>query len=144
MGCCFQDMINIARNTLVQFPSSFFSISFVNIYVVHPYYSMDTTTARKKFRFNSSDRLNFHMIDSLSIAVHAFARRKLISFSVDKTLLPRHMNLSTNFREPPFMIKTYILHFVRIHVGLQCLLLPFWNRDSAWVGAFAKSAMSSA
>ena len=29
------------------------------------------------------------MTDSLSIAVHAFASRVLMSFSVDETLLPR-------------------------------------------------------
>ena len=38
------------------------------------------------------------MIDNLSIAVHAFARRILSSFSVDETLLPRCVNLSTNFK----------------------------------------------
>ena len=28
LGCCFQDLFNIARSILVQFPSSFFSIRF--------------------------------------------------------------------------------------------------------------------
>ena len=32
--CCFQDLFNIAQNILVQFPSSFFSICFVSIYMV--------------------------------------------------------------------------------------------------------------
>ena len=38
------------------------------------------------------------MIDSLSIAVHAFVSRVSMSFSVDETLLPRYVNLSTSFR----------------------------------------------
>ena len=39
-------------------------------------------------RFILSFRSDFHMTDSLSLAVHAFARRVLISLSVDETLLP--------------------------------------------------------
>ena len=34
-------------------------------------------------------RSDFHMTDSLSIAVHAFVSRVLMSVSVDETLLPR-------------------------------------------------------
>ena len=45
------------------------------------------------------------MTDSLSIAVHAFAGRVLISFLVDETLLPKQMNLSTSLREPPFCVE---------------------------------------
>ena len=33
--CCFQDLFNIARNILVQFPSSFFSICFVSVQVLN-------------------------------------------------------------------------------------------------------------
>ena len=39
------------------------------------------------------------MIESLSIAVQAFVSRVSMSFSVDETLLPRLVNLSTSFRE---------------------------------------------
>ena len=39
------------------------------------------------------------MIDSLSIAVHVFVSRVSMSFSVDETLFPRKVNLSTSFRE---------------------------------------------
>ena len=49
--CCFQDLFNIALSILVQFPSSFFSIRFVSVHVVHPYSSMDMTTPWKKSRF---------------------------------------------------------------------------------------------
>ena len=34
MGCYFQDLFNIARSILVQFPSSFFSICLVSIHLV--------------------------------------------------------------------------------------------------------------
>ena len=39
-----------------------------------------------------SVRSDFHMTDSLSIAVHAFVSRVSMSFSVDETLLPRYVN----------------------------------------------------
>ena len=62
----------------------------VSVQVVHPYSSIDTTAAWKKLRFILSVRSDFHMIDSLSIAVHAFVSRVLMSFSVDETLLLKH------------------------------------------------------
>ena len=43
--CCVQDLFNIARSILVQFPSDFFSIHFVRVHVVHPYGWTDTTAA---------------------------------------------------------------------------------------------------
>ena len=59
----------------------------------------------KKLRFVLSDWSDFHISDDLSIAVHGFARSILISFSVDETLLPRYVNVSTNFRESPFRVE---------------------------------------
>ena len=50
--------------------SSFFSSRFVSVEVVHPYNSIDTTTAWKKLRLILSVRSDFHMTDGLSIAVH--------------------------------------------------------------------------
>ena len=35
VGCCFQDLFNITRSILVQFPSNFFCMRFVSIHVVH-------------------------------------------------------------------------------------------------------------
>ena len=35
-GCCFQDLFNIARSILVQSLSSFYSVCFVIVCVVHP------------------------------------------------------------------------------------------------------------
>ena len=84
VGSCFQDWFSIAHSILV---SNLFSIHFVSVHVVNPYSNVDTTTAWQKFRFNLSNRPDFHIIDSLSIAVHAFARHVLKSLSVDEMLL---------------------------------------------------------
>ena len=37
------------------------------------------------------------MMDNLSVTVHDFCMRKLISLSVDEISLPRYVNWSTNF-----------------------------------------------
>ena len=50
VGYCRQDLFNIARNILVQLPSSFFSSRLVSVQVVHPYSSIDTIAAWKKPR----------------------------------------------------------------------------------------------
>ena len=64
------------------------SIHLVSVHVVHPYSSIDTTAAWKKLGFILSVRSEFHMAESLSIAVHAFASHVSMSISVDETLLP--------------------------------------------------------
>ena len=89
VGCCRQDLFSIARNILVRLPSSFFFSRLVSVQVVHPYSSIDTTAACKKLCFILSVRSDFHMIESLSIAIHPFVSRVSMSFSVDETLLPR-------------------------------------------------------
>ena len=89
----------MARSILVQFPSSLYSKCCISVYVVHPYSSMVTVAAWKTLRFILSDRSDFYMTDSLSIAYHAFASRELMSYSVDETLLPKLLNLSTLFKE---------------------------------------------
>ena len=86
----------MACNILVQLPSSFFSMRLVSVQVVLAYSRMDTNTAGKNC-FILSDRSDFHMTDSLSIAVHAFASRVLMTLSVDEMLLPRKVNLSISF-----------------------------------------------
>ena len=109
--CCLQDLFNIARNILVQLPSSFFFNCLVSVQVVHPQSSIDTIAAWKKLRFILSVRSDFYMIDSLSIAVHAFVSRVSMSFSVDETLLPRQVNLSTSFREVPLVWKCRLFDY---------------------------------
>ena len=51
--------------------SSRFSSRLVSVQVVHPYSSIDTTASWKKLRFILLVKSDFHMTDSLSIAVHA-------------------------------------------------------------------------
>ena len=70
VGCCLQDLFNSAGSILVSLPSIFFSSCFVHVQVVHLYSTIDTTAAWKKLRFILLVRSDFHMIDSLSIAVH--------------------------------------------------------------------------
>ena len=43
VGHCLSDIFNIVRSILVQLSSSFLSIRFVSVHVVHPYSSIDTT-----------------------------------------------------------------------------------------------------
>ena len=52
----------------------------------------------KKSRFILSDWSNFLMIDNLVIADHTFAWRMLTSLSVDKILLLRDVNKTSNSR----------------------------------------------
>ena len=87
VGCCFHDLFYITCSIFVQFPSSFFSMCFVSVHVVHPLSSIDTTITWKEFCFISLDWLDFYMINSLLIAVHIFAWHILTSLSVDETLL---------------------------------------------------------
>ena len=75
VGCCLQDLFSIARSILVLLSSSCFSIRLVSVHMVHPYSSIGMTAAWKKLRFILSVRSDFHMTDSLSIALDAFAGR---------------------------------------------------------------------
>ena len=68
---------------------------FVSVHVVHPYSSIDVTAAWKKLRFILSVRSDFHIIDSLVST----------SFSVDSTLLPRYVNLSTSLSGVPSRVE---------------------------------------
>ena len=103
--CCFQDLFNIAHNILVQLSSSFYSLCLVSVRVVHAYSRTNSTAAWKKLFFILSDWSDFCMINNLSIAVHAFARHKLMWFLVEEILLPRYVNLSTNLKEQPFRVE---------------------------------------
>ena len=89
VGCCLQDLFSISRSILAYMLSSFFSVRFVSVHVVHLYNSINTTTAWKKMPFILLVRSDFNMTDSLSIAVYAFARHVPMSVSVVETLLPR-------------------------------------------------------
>ena len=84
---------------------NFFSSRFVSVHVVQPYSSIDVTAAWKKLRFILSVRSDFHIIDSLLIAVHAFVSLVSMSFSVDSALLPWYVNLSTSLRGVPSRVE---------------------------------------
>ncbi len=62
------------------------SLRLVSVHIVHSYSSIDTTAAWKKLRFILLVRSDFHMSDSLSIAIHAFTSRVLMPVSVDETI----------------------------------------------------------
>ena len=67
------------------------------------------TAAWKKLRFILSVRSDFHIIASLLIAVHAFVSLVSMSFSVDSTLLPKYVNLSTSLSGVPVSLKVSLL-----------------------------------
>ena len=104
VGRCIQELFNIACSILVLFPSSFFSMHFISISVVHPLSCIDTTAAWKKL-----DRSNFHIISCLLIEVHAFAWSILTLLSVDETLQLKCVNLSTNFRGLPLRVEMILV-----------------------------------
>ena len=111
---------------------------FVSDHVVYPFSSIDTATAWKK-----SDWSDFHMINNLSIEAHAFVRRISISLSVNKTLLPRYVNLFTHFRCSPlivemsFCLKKHVLCFIYIYIEVNASWLC--RMDLAWAGVFAEA-----
>ena len=94
-GYCFKDLFNRECSILEYFSSSFFSYHFVKVQSVQPYSSTDTATP---------GRLEFHMIESLSIAVYTFFMQKLTSISVKDMLLPKEVNWSTNLKGLPFNV----------------------------------------
>ena len=71
-----------------------------------------------------------------------------MSCSVDERLLPSYVNLSTNFREPPFRMK--MSHFLRKPMYFTWKPMPpaacsrLCSRDSAWVSVFTWLCMPSA
>ena len=58
---------------------AFLTIRFVIVHVRYPSSRIDITTTWKKLLFILLNRSDFHMIENLSIAVHAFTRHILMS-----------------------------------------------------------------
>ena len=144
MKCCFQDLFNIAHSILMQFPSSILSVSIEKYWHNH---------CLEEIHFILSNRSNFHISDSLSIAIHTFAKWILTLVSVDETLLLRYVNLSTNFRGPQFTVEMGPSHLKHIYSVLFAFMwrpIPpttcsrLYNRDLAWVGVFLRSTRSCA
>ena len=92
------------------------------------------------------------MIDSLSIAVHALVSCVSMSFSVDKTLHPRKVNLSTSFREVLSSVEmspVWLKHVYSVLWILTWRPMPvaacskLCSSVSAWLSVYARIAMSS-
>ena len=99
----------------------------------------------KKLSFISSARSDFHVAESLLIAVQAIASHVLISFSVDETWIPRKVNLSTSFKDLPFrveMLPLWLKHMNSVLSTLTWRPMPpaahsrLCSRDSARAGVF--------
>ena len=63
-----------------------------------------------------SEISGFHMIDNLSIEVHAFPTCILALLSVDEILMSRYLNMSPNFRGIPLKVGMVLFCF-------RCLIL---------------------
>ena len=68
-GWCFKELFKAVCNILMQFQFSFSSKHFAEVQVVQPYNSTKTATTWKNSDFILSERLGFHMVDNMSIAV---------------------------------------------------------------------------
>ena len=125
-------------------------MSFIRILVVHPYSSIGTASAWKKSCFILLERSDFHMIDNISIAVHAFSVQKLTLLLVYEILLLRYVNCSTNFRGLPLKVEMApCLRYIK-SVLFAFMLRPMppaaWYKlcswDLAWVGVFVRTTRS--
>ena len=91
---------------------------------------------------------DFHIIDYVSIAVHAFTWSILTSISEDEILLPRRINCSTNFKVSPLKVEMSpcclkLMNYLRLRFGLL-LFTKVSKKDSGWAGGFSRSTRSSA
>ena len=105
----------------------------------------------KKLRFILSVRSDFHMKESLLIAVHAFA--SCMWCLIYETLLPRLVNLSNSFRDLSFSMKMspfWLKHMYSVLSALTRRPMPAAARSrpcsnvSTWAVIFSRSDMSSA
>ena len=135
--CCLQDLFSIARSILMYLPSTFFSSCLVSVQLVHPYSSIDTLAAWKKFCFILSARSDFHMTDSLLIAVHVFVSHESMSFSLMRHCFLGRWNcvqVSESYRLVwkcrLFDYSTYIPFCVHWHEGHVSLGRGHYNKYS--------------
>ena len=92
---------------------------------MHPYSSIDVTAAWKKLRFILSVRSDFHIIDSLLIAVHAFVNLVSMSFSVDSTLLPRYIYIYIYL-----YIYIYFILYIYIYIYIYKKSVFIWTKPN--------------
>ena len=116
----------------------FFSIRLVSVHVVHPYNSIDTSTAFKKLGFILSVRYDFHMTDRLSIATHAFASpfwclsRSMSHCFLDRWTCPQVSKHTLYCGDVIILIKAHVFRLVCVHMesyasscSFQTMLLGF-------------------
>ena len=121
VGCRVQNFFETARSILACLPSNFFSTISLRVNLVHLYGSTETVTVLKETRFILTEKSDFYIIDYLSIAIRAFVRLILKMISVDEILLPRYVNLPTNFRGLPLKVDMkscflkYKFYFICVH-----------------------------
>ena len=82
---------------------------------MHPYSSIDATAAWKKLRFILSIRSDFHIIDSLLIAVHAFVNLVSITELIKEKSHNRD-NLYLQITQPPVTMKKSIFVILLVAV----------------------------
>ena len=84
------------------------------------------------------------MINSQSIAVHAFTWCRLKLVSVDEILLPRYATSSTNFRDLSLrveMASSWLKYtrFVLLAVMSLAACSRLYSWDLAWAGVFVRT-----
>ena len=77
----------------------------VSMWCIHTAVLTRLLFGEKKLRFILFVSSDFHLIDSLLMAMHDFSSLILISFSVEETQLPWWVNLSTSFRDLSFSVE---------------------------------------
>ena len=103
LWCCIQDLFKIAHSILVLLHLAFSKL-FVRVQVEQIYKGTDSFTVRIPV-FILSESSDYHVVDNLSIAVHALPMHMLTSLLVDEILSPSYINWSTYFRSLPINVE---------------------------------------
>ena len=128
---CVQNLFKTVRSVLVLFQCSLFSQCFVNVHGVQSYCSTDTAMASKTSCFISTERLDFHMVENLSKAVHdlpmlllTYIYIALTSDSVDEIWWPNLIITHGLFsygiiqRQLPLELRNFPCSLIRVLTGV--------------------------
>ena len=109
-------------------------VAFFRVQVVKSCCNTKETIAWKISCFILLERLVFHIIDSLTIAVHAFSMYMLMLHSADGILLLRYVNWSTNFRAFLFYVEMASLpnHWRNMYKISWCNTIVCWFLFGIW------------
>ena len=105
--------VKLFLNTCIKRPCGASEQQYPNVYCLE----------KSAFYFILSVSYDFCMSDNLSIAVHEFASRVLMSFSGNETLLSTKANFSISFRGPPFSVE---ISLWLKHMYFVCLRWHGW------------------